>query len=539
MPEEGLGEEKKEERGLKKLIAMILALVMMGSLALAEDTAAAQDMMGRKFQFFLERTLQNIVSLQGGDAVLEFKDGDAEMLNVRLQQKEDTVSLKIRQQSGEEILIQATGEGLWMRMNGQAAGIRFEELASMFQSAPMTMPQADSRIYEVVFRLLAQETILKGIKTEQEGGTTRITVDLKVTDMLKGLVQWMDDVLQIPQCKEAIVPLFDQILTAGGSPTGLEAQWPTIREDLLAVETDARLAGEITSAQGGTQVDGKLTLTEGETEYGLAFNTQRDRENSGFQVTLSGNGGYGPSTDVLALRVTASAWTGSFRAELEQIQEGSTLVLNGVSANGTLQLDLSGYPQEKIPYSAHLYFRNGGSMREGYELRLNAANQQSRQDVSLSLNLREGYQSFYLRTNQGWGSSQEISALAQEDRTGKLTYASLTAPGFSAVYEPGKMIYQDGYNKVTVTGEYESELVNVLNVVTENGYSGEPVRRKIRTEITPAGEEKESVSCSVLDENGAALASLRLFADEQEELPLISEMNPMMITKDMLQQLMR
>ena len=525
---------------MKKLIAMILALVMTGSLAMAEDTAAAQDMMGRRFQFFLQRTLEKIVSLEGGDAVLEVKDGGDEMLNARLQQKDGTVSLRVRTRNGETVMFQANNEAVWALVNGQAVGIRFEELASLFQRAPIPqMPQADSRIYEVLFRLLAQETILKGIKTEQEGGTTRITVDLKATDMLKGLVQWMDDVLQIPQCKEAIVPLFDQILTAGGSSAGLEAQWPSIREELLAVETDARITGEITSAYGGTQLDGKLTLRSGEAEYSLAFNTLRDRENSGFQVTLSGNGGSGPAEDVLALRVTANSWTGSFRAELEQIQEGATIVLNGVSGDGTLQMDLSGYPQEKVPYSAHLFIRSEGSLAEGFEMRLDAANQETRQSVSLNLSLRESYQSFYLRTNQGWGGSQEISAVAQENRRGQLTYAALTAPGFSAVYEPGKLVIQDGSNKATVTGGYESDLVNVLSVVTESRYSSEPTSRQIRTEITPSGEEKAGVSCSVLDENGTALASLKLFADEQEELPLISEMNPTMITKDMLQQTVR
>ena len=527
---------------MKKLIAMILALVMTGSLAMAEDTAAAQDMMGRRFQFFLQRTLEKIVSLEGVDAVLEVKDGGDEMLNARLQQKNGTVSLRVRTRNGETVMFQANNEAAWALVNGQAVGIRFEELASLFQSVPIPqMPQADSRIYEVLFRLLAQETILKGIKTEQEGGTTRITVDLKATDMLKGLVQWMDDVLQIPQCKEAIVPLFDQILTAGGSSAGLEAQWPSIREELLAVETDARIAGEITYSNREAQFDGKLTLTSGEAEYSLAFDAANQHGESNFQVILSGNGGYGPAADMMALRVKTDSRAESFRAELEMIQEGATMVLTGVHRRdrGTLQLDLSGYPQEKVPFTAHLFARNGGSLREGYELRLDAANQQTRQDVSLDLEVRDVYQSFRLRTNQGYMGSREFSAVAQEDLRGRLTYATVTAPGFSAVYEPGRLIIQDGDSKATVTGGYENELVNVLNVVTENGYGGETVRRQVRTEIATSEPGSESVSCSVLDENGTALASLRLFCDEQEELPLISEMNPMMITKDMLRQTTR
>ena len=524
---------------MKKLIAVILALVMMGSLAPAEDTAAAQDMMGRKFQFFLERTLQNIVSLQGRDAVLAFKDGDDEVLNARLQQKDGTVSLRIRVQNWETVMIQANGEAAWALVNGQAAGIRFEELASLFQSAPV--PLADSRIYEVLFRLLAQETILKGIRTEQEGDATHITVDLTVKEMLKGVVQWMDDVLQIPQCRDAIVPLFDQILAAVGSGAGLEAQWPSIREELLAVETDARIAGEITYSNREAQFDGKLTLTSGDAEYSLAFDAANQHGESNFQVILSGNGGYGPAADMMALRVKTDSRAESFRAELEMIQEGATMVLTGVHRRdrGTLQLDLSGYPQEKVPFTAHLFARNGGSLREGYELRLDAANQQTRQDVSLDLEVRDVYQSFRLRTNQGYMGSQEFSAVAQEDLRGRLTYAALTAPGFSAVYEPGKLTIQDNSNKATVTGGYENELTNVLNVVTESRYGDEPTRQQVRTEIATSEPGSESVSCSVLDENGDALASLRLFCDEQEELPLISEMNPMMITKDMLRQMTR
>ncbi len=520
---------------MKKLIAMILALMMIGSLALAEEADMPQEQMASRFGMQLQRSFQRIMQLSGRDAVLDVRDESGEVLNARLQAKDGMVSLKARTQNGsQEMLIQANDEGIWALISGQAVGLRFSDLAGMAQ-AGIQMPQVDSRIYEVIFQMLADETVMKGIEVTREGAATHIAVNLEVKALLEGFVRWMDDVMQVPRCREAVVPLFDYYLSMGGTPMSLEEQWPSMREQLLAVETDAKLTGEITSALSGSNTEGTLTCTEGEAEYDLTFSAQTARtQQPTVEVKISGNGGRGEVKDLYALRFVNYARSGNFRAELEQIQEGSTIVLNGTAGDETLQLDLSGYPQEKIPFTAHLFIRSTGDLRDGFEARFDAADQRSGESVNLSLNLSEEYQSFRLRAG-----GEEYSAVAQEDRTGKLVYAALTTPGFDARYESGKFTYRDSGTKVTVTSSFESATVNLLDVVTENRYSAESVRRQVRTEILPAetGAGPGSIRSTVLDENGQSVGTVALSAAEQEAIPLISEMNPTMLTPEMLRML--
>ncbi len=90
-----------------------------------------------------------------------------------------------------------------------------------------------------------------------------------------------------------------------------------------------------------------------------------------------------------------------------------------------------------------------------------------------------------------------------------------------------------------MTSSFESATVNLLDVVTENRYSAESVRRQVRTEILPAetGAGPGSIRSTVLDENGQSVGTVALSAAEQEAIPLISEMNPTMLTPEMLRML--
>ena len=57
-------------------------------------------------------------------------------------------------------------------------------------------------------------------------------------------------------------------------------------------------------------------------------------------MILSGNGGYGPAADMMALRVKTDSRAESFRAELEMIQEGATMVRVGTGIFGARNYDI-------------------------------------------------------------------------------------------------------------------------------------------------------------------------------------------------------
>ena len=281
---------------MKKAVSFLICLVMLlTGVAAAAEEAVSQAELQSAFtskinEFFAGmgpgKTLSFHVSPEGSQpltgalSVIADEEG---------QELDDLTILLPGQEKPVQVQFSKAEQTIYAKYQDRVFALRISDLQEMLQSltSMFSMPKMDPQITQELSLLFMTNVIMPGIKTENNQGVITLRVDLKAKDVVAGLVRFVDQVMATEKYWDAVKPLLRFVgMRLMSNPTVLplmysgdgeatqtvdfveafEKNWPKLKEQLLALETDARLTADAiirTVAESGTTaVVAKITYSQ-------------------------------------------------------------------------------------------------------------------------------------------------------------------------------------------------------------------------------------------------------------------------------------
>lgn len=467
---------------MKKLLAILICLSMMltalpvfgESAALTNEEAFKQGL----------QALMNSIDFNRDQFIYTATSGDETIVTESIKANDGLMELFLAfPQLPDGVTVQFNNEEIYAALNGSALHLRFEDVPAILQSlaatfaqfVPQGLAEAMQKIDPDQLKEMGQmllQRLMMGMKMEQVENGMVISYEATGKDLIAAAAGFVDDVLANEEYADTVNALVTVILAMAQSnsaeqlPTAEEfiANWPTIKEHLLAFETDFALsaklfmandgsaykfeasagangsilltAWDITTGEGNVNVDGKLTQRQ-------QFTPESDPQDSDINIHFD-------------LNTVGSMKSYNFSVEVPD--RNTTFKLNGTDMGGAGKASLSviSYDQEALSGSLVYALSNEG--------------------LSVQGELKNPYESYgaSLAVAQGWfslkltGNGETVFAADMYlDENGNVTSASLETPELKAEYDGEKLVIVAGGVTVTCTGEYESANAYVITMKAE------------------------------------------------------------------------
>ncbi len=336
---------------MKKAVSFLICLVMLltGVAAAAEEAvsqAALQSAFTGKINEFFAgmgpgKNLSFHVSPEGSQpltgvlSVIADEEG---------QELDDLTILLPGQEKPVQVQFSKAEQTIYAKYQDRVFALRISDLQEMLQSltSMFFMPTIDPQISKELSLLFMTNVIMPGVKTENNQGVITLRVDLKAKDVAAGLARFVDQVMATEKYWDAVKPLLrfigmrqrlsylsvNQYMEDAGdkAPTGdfaeaFEKNWPKLKEQLLALESDARLTADAiirTVAESGTTaVVAKITYSQNGQSAVVTLSAADNRKNLELGLTLATQlGGVAEPVTQATLDVKCDKQAGNLNAVL-------------------------------------------------------------------------------------------------------------------------------------------------------------------------------------------------------------------------------
>ena len=524
---------------MKKVLAWMLCLCLVFSCAGALAQEAANVSNALAFKQNAEALLQKII--QSAAAKLSLAPAGSDELQVALRNDGQVLSLGIKVPgAGEVAELQTDLETIWVSVSGQVYQAKLEDIinvAQNFASKLFFQPSIDPEIAQELVGLFLNDVIMPGVKMEKNPGNPSVTtISLSLTDkqVMEGVALFGDQVLGTEKYRNAVLPALQKELAKNGYTGNIEEQadegWAEIKEQLLAQESDAALNAVLAITET-TGEQGKETAVEVNAEYtenGKAVTLQLTAQDTAALFALQGN--------VAVQGDQAALWTADYRKETRNLNailklpavEGEAR-LTGNFGEGSCQLNLTALEKNEP-----VFIMDMAAIGVDKDAVVSTC--------SITVEEMTTASTFYLSPTAFnmaiHGHEFQMTLNAQKNEAGAIALAKWTMYGedvnLEAVYDGEKLIFTDGRQQAVITAEYADEKTHVVNLdLSESRRPEQVMQIKLRTAL-----EDESITSQLIGPDGEAIFTIQLAAVELTPIEPLSQKNPLVITEEMMQQIL-
>lgn len=345
---------------MKKMTAILLALCMLlaSVSALAEDVsqaAAAQAFIGKLQQVLggltPGRSLTYTAAAASGETVKEvasmLQDADGKPL----------ADLVVDAGENGQFQIQFTQEAGWLSYQGQVLELRFADLEAIAQAVlgAFSGPSIDPQIATELVQLLLTDVIMPGVQVESAENSTTINVHITAKDALTGVAQFGDQVLSSEKYWGALKPVIQFAAVAqqysGDLAAEIEQNWPQMKQQLLAVETDAELNANLIIRNDPEEktaaVAGKISFSMQGAALNLLLGAANSPKALEIQASLTQSAG-AQEAELLSLDLSVNKAAGTLQADLDIPASQAAVKLTASMGKASLQAHIAAYQRSAL-----------------------------------------------------------------------------------------------------------------------------------------------------------------------------------------------
>ena len=314
---------------MKKLVALLVALCMILSCIGAVAEEVSQAVLAEAFKGKVQQLMGSLAPGRSLTYTVDAVDGTSfkEVASMLLDAAGKPLADLTVNVPGEEapVQLQFSEEAAWLKYQGQVMELRFADLEAIGKAAlgSLSMPQMDPQVASELAQILLMNTILPGVKVESNENSTTIQVALTAKDVLAGVARFGDQVLANEKYWNELKPLIQFVAKQqnyqGDFAADLQENWPQLKEQILAVETDAQLNANViiqsVPESGATAVAGKIVFSMQGQDLSLVLGAADSPKNLEITATVS-MAAYGRENELGTLNLTCDKIAGNLKADL-------------------------------------------------------------------------------------------------------------------------------------------------------------------------------------------------------------------------------
>ncbi|NLD82843.1 MAG: hypothetical protein GX637_01645 [Clostridiales bacterium] len=532
---------------MKRFLSLLLSICLILSCVGAVAEEVSQAALAEAFKAKVNEFLNNIAP--GNSLVMSVEPaGEApftQTISLLSDGEEKQIVDWALQIPGQEapVQLQVSQEAVWLAAQGQVYELQLSDIEGILQAVVGSFgaPQVDSQIMSELTQLLMVNVIVPAVQVENEENTVTVHVALTAQYALQGVARFVDQVLATERYWEALQPLFQFVAQRQNYQGDLAAEfqqnWPQIKEQLLATETDLALNADLVirtdPESGNTTVTGKAALSESGQTVLLTLDAENSKAAFAMQCVLSLAMGEMEQT-AAALNAHCDKLSGAFAAELSLPAMQAKASLSGAYAAGGLQCRLTVFERNALTAAVDVE-----TVSAGETISLHGAGTVNGKTASCSLFWSKRAKALSIQS-----SGLVLTLDIQQDQAGKLTLARLIqspgakgASGWTVTYVPGLLTYQDPQNTVEITPSFISETEHVVDIAMLTQGQSEAAHAYLRTRLTEAGDGWRIESTAEME--GQTVLTAYITSQQREgEITLLSSQETIRLTPEMVQMML-
>lgn len=330
---------------MKKMVALLVALCMILSCIGAVAEEVSQAVLAEAFKGKVQQLFSSLAPGRSLTYTVDAADGTSfkEVASMLVDAAGNPLADLTVTLPGEEapVQLQFSQEAAWLNYQGQVLELRFADLEGIGKAvmAALSMPQMDPQVASELAQLLLMNTVLPGVKVENTENGTTIQVALTAKDVLAGVARFGDQVLANEKYWNELKPLIQYVAKQqhyqGDFAAEFQQNWPQLKEQLLAVETDAQLNANViiqsVPESGATAVAGKIVFSMQGQDLSLVLGAADSPKSLEVSGTVS-MAAYGRENELATLNLTCDKAAGNLKADLSVPAAQLEIKLTGTAA---------------------------------------------------------------------------------------------------------------------------------------------------------------------------------------------------------------